>query len=284
MRERILTAYARIHETHHPATAPAHRHPGRPAGPCGLLDHPAVRPRRPARHDLRRQRRTRAGRRPRDPGRPDRGRRLGRRGARPPGDRRHRARRRARLHQHAQPLGRIADPGPALAERDPRGRDARGVRRDVDGAAQRADEAGSARPAGRPQVRHHLGHAAPVPRPAAEARHGAQRRLFRRRVDRARLRTRPGQPRADAGGTRADEGARRPGDARGRSRPDDGTDLHTRGVCRHRRADRAVEGGREIRRHLHRAHEKRGRPLSRGHRRDACASPGRRRSASRSFT
>ena len=104
----------------------------------------------------------------------DRGARRSRLRARPRGGGRNRTRRRARVHQHAEPLRDVADRRRPLAGRHPPGRHARGLRRELDGAAQRRDEEGTDRAAGRHQVRRLLDDARRVSRPPRDARHLAR--------------------------------------------------------------------------------------------------------------
>ena len=102
------------------------------------------------------------------------------------GGRRHRPRRRARLHQHAEPLRDVADRGRPLAGRAAAGRHAGGVRRELDGAADRADEERPDGAPGRHQVRHHVDDARRVSGSPGGARHLDQRRVVRQRRDGAR--------------------------------------------------------------------------------------------------
>ena len=229
----------------------------------------AVRRRHPPRHGVRRLGRARRRRRRRDRERSHRGPRGAWRRARPRGGGRVGSGRRARIHRHAEPLGDVAHRRRPIAERHPAGRDALGVRRELDGAAQRCDEAGSDGASGRHQVSDHVVDARRGARHARLARRFDERRVVRERVDDSRVRDWLRQSRADARRARAHARARPPRDGRRRHGADDGADLHARGVREDRRARRAGQGRGGVWRHVHFAHAQRGRPAARGDRRDA---------------
>ncbi len=123
------------------------------------------------------------------------------------------------------------------------------------------------RAAGLDPLRHRVDHAGRVPRvPGAQGRL-AQHRLVRRRHHRARPRARLRRPAADPGGARPHARAGAPGDGGRRAGRRLVADLRA-GVLRlDRGADRALQGGRRVRRHVHLAHAERGRATARGHRR-----------------
>ena len=185
----------------------------------------------------------------------------------PPGDRRDRARRRPRLHQHAEPLGDVAHRRRPLAGRHPAGRHARSVRRGLDGTDHRADENRADRAPGRHQVRHHVDDARRVSGSPGDARHLAQRRVVRQRRDGARQRDRPGEPAAERRRARADARPRPARDGRGRDGPHLRAHLHAGRLREDRRAGRAGEGRVGIRRHVHLAHAQRRQPAARSDRR-----------------
>ena len=199
-----------------------------------------VRRRDPRWHHPRRQRRGTVRGRRRHPRRQHR--RGGAAGgrARPAGDRCPRARRRARLHQHAELGHRVAVRGRARAERRAAGRHARGVRRgDVDGSAQRGDEAADGRGAGGHPLPGHLDHPRPVSRDARAEGGERERRVVRRRDDGARPRAGLRRPRAHRRRAGAHAAARAPGDGGGRAGGGLLAHLRARVLRQDGRADRA---------------------------------------------
>ena len=136
-------------------------------------------------------------RRRRDRGRPYRLRRAAVARSGRARDRRARPRRRARLHQHAELVDRIADRGPPRPERDPPGRHPRGDGRGlVDGPAQRRDEAARNLAPGRHPLSDRMDQPRRISRVSRAARHLAQHRQLRRRDDRPHPRARRGRRRS----------------------------------------------------------------------------------------
>ena len=229
-----------------------------------------VRRRHPPRHDLRRHRRAGEDRRRRDPRRSHRGDRRSRRRARARGGRRDRAGGRARLHQHAQPLGDVADRGRPRRRATLR----QGVTLEVFGES-------SMGPLTEQMKKDQMERQGDIKFNIVWTTLGGYLDHLVARGISTNVASFVSAATVRANDIGLDNRAPTPeelermralvrvGDGRGRDGADHRADLHPRRLRQDRRADRARQGRVGVGRHVHLAHAQRRRSPARGDRRDA---------------